>query len=100
MLPLDVVVFTTRDWWEYQRRPHYTVLSKYVRVLVVELPINLVTVFRDTKKVEKYLQGKLNLRQQSSTLYVYTPFSFMPYGLGYRKDWLSSINSKSFSMGL
>lgn len=97
---LNVVLFATRDWWEYQRRPHYTALSKYARVLAVELPTTPVSIIRNPDKVMRYARGQLGLRHVAPSLYVYAPLALMPYGLAYRHDWLSVINSWSFALDL
>ncbi|MFC1678601.1 glycosyltransferase [Elusimicrobiota bacterium] len=95
---LDIVVFATRNWREYQRRPHYTALSKYARVLVVEPPITPYSIIRDPKEVLQFLLGKSRLRQESPSLFVFTPLASMPYGLAWRNDFLSLINGRSLAL--
>ena len=97
MKRMDIVVFTTRDWSEYQRRPHYTALANYARVLAVELPVTPFSMLRDSGKASRWARGEKGLRRESPSLYVYTPLSLMPYGLSYRRDGLSALNSRTLA---
>jgi len=84
---LDIVVFTARDWAEYQRRPHYTALARYARVLVVELPLTPFSLLKRRRGKE------FGLRKIDDNLYVFTPFALLPYGLAFRSELLMKINA-------
>ncbi len=89
----DVVIFASRDWWEYQRRPHYTALSRLTRVLVVEPPLTPFALLPARSRRD----GRPRLRRLSESLHVYRPVACMPYGLSFRNDALARLNGWSLA---
>jgi len=94
----DIVIFATREWDVYQRRPHYQALSKYARVLVVELPVTPILLLTDPKRFFRKIFLEKSTRKINDNLIVTTPFTIMPYALSYRYKWTSKINSIFFSI--
>jgi glycosyltransferase involved in cell wall biosynthesis len=94
MNPLDIVCFISRDWQEYQRKPHLKALSKYGPVLCVEPPITLLSPFFHLKKIKKYLKGERGIRKLGNNLYLYTPFSFFPYAISHLIPILKLVDKK------
>lgn len=89
----DIVCFISLDWDRYQRRPHLTALSECARILCVELPFTPLTPLQQRRKRRRLPPMSKRLRQVGTSLYVYTPFALVPYGLSFRSALLSHVNS-------
>lgn len=97
---LNIVSFIGRDWGSFHGRPHYIAMSKYARVLCVELPISLASPFMYPRKFREWLSGRRGLRQLFPNLFLYTPMAPVPYALSYRNRFLRLLNRASISFSL
>ncbi len=95
MITPDIVIFASRDWWEYQRRPHYTALSRLARVLVIEPPLTPFDLLRRKRRLG--CETGPRLRKVNASLHVYRPRTLLPYALSFRHDTLARLNRRSFS---
>jgi glycosyltransferase involved in cell wall biosynthesis len=96
-----IVSFISKDWEMYQRVPHYTAMSKYAKVLCVELPLTIFDIILRPKKA--WIQRskiKNRLRKINENLLVYTPITMIPFGLSYRNGLLRRLNKLFISYEL
>lgn len=80
---LNLVCFISRDWREYQRKPHIKALSEYANILCVEPPITFLTPIFHTNKLIRFLKGENGIRKIGASLYLFTPFSLVPYAVSH-----------------
>lgn len=77
----------------FQRVPHYIAISKYSKVLCIELPLTIFDmVFRPRKVWAQRFKFKHRLRQVKKNIFVYTPITLIPFGLSYRNSFLGALN--------
>jgi len=88
-----IIAFISRNWEMFQRVPHYTAISRFTKVLCVELPLTVFdTVFRPSKIWRQRSKLRHRLRRVNDNLFVYTPVAVAPFGLSYRSRSLSKLN--------
>ncbi len=88
-----VISFISHNWEMFQRVPHYTGLSKYKKVICVELPLTIFDlIFRPVRIWKQRSKIKNRLRQINENLYVFTPIAVVPFGLSYLSNILSKMN--------
>lgn len=88
-----IIAFISHEWKMFQRVPHYTAMSKYAKVLCVELPLTVFdAIFRPVKIWRHRYKIKNRLRQVNKNLLVYTPLAIFPFGISYRSGFFSRLN--------
>lgn len=96
-----IIAFISRSWKMFQRVPHYAAMSKYVKVLCVELPLTILDcVFRPGKVWKQRYKINNRYRRINDNLFVYTPIAVAPFGLSYRSNLLSRLNKYMIARGV
>ena len=89
---LNIVNFLDADWAYDYKRPHLEGLGKYANLLCIEPPVTLDIPFRRPSLFLDWLKRRRILRQVGSSLWLYKPFTLVPYSLSLRLPGLKRAN--------
>ena len=88
----DIVCYLLAEWDILPRRPHLAALAQFGRVLLVQVPMNVISPLQKPRKFLRWLTGKDGLCRVADSLYMCRPAGAVPFGIAFRYPWLRPIN--------
>ncbi len=87
-----LVLFLPQEWKIYHRRPHWEAMAAHTKVLIVEPPAGILSVWLRPKRLLNYFIRDRNLRQDGHNLYFFRPIQLASPGIDFLLPFLSVLD--------
>ncbi len=87
-----LILFLPQEWEIYHRRPHWEALAAHSRILLVEPPAGILTVWLRPKRLLNYYIKDRNLRKSGRNLYFFRPIQLASPGIDFLLPFLSGLD--------
>lgn len=88
----DIVCYLLAEWDTLPRRPHLSALARFGRVLLVQVPMNVISPIQKPRKFLRWLTGRNGPRAIADSLYMCRPAAAVPFGIAFQYPWLRPVN--------
>ncbi len=88
-----LILFLPQEWKTYHRRPHWEAMAKHARLLIMEPPAGILTVFLQPKRLIEYFNNGRKVRQQGEkATATFRPIQLGSPGIDFMLPFLSGID--------
>ncbi len=84
-----LILFLPQEWKIYHRRPHWEALAVHSRILIVEPPAGILSVWLRPKRLLKYFIRDRDLRKNYHNIYFFRPIQLASPGIDFLLPFLS-----------